>query len=153
LAVQEKMIVRHNSGLGDVCAGGPGDPWSWQRTMFTLAMCNNPVSVLPPMVAPPAPTIALTSAPKSADSVYAGQAGGAAVYATPSTAAENMQAVKDNILRFYSTIDTGTPPGPSDCTGFFSFLNPLCPSLTTGQWLLLAGGAIGLYILFVGGRR
>jgi len=114
--------------------------------LYTLNFCNTPYATPP---APPAPTIDLTSAPKSAGSVYAGtDSTGAAVYATPQTAQESQQAIKDNLATFYGGLDV---PAPADCSGTFAFLNPVCPSTSALPWLI--AGSVIAGMLLMGGRR
>lgn len=140
-------------GFGDVCSDGPGAPWSWQRLKFTAAMCNDPYTVQGPIPAPPAPAVSLTSDAATPGAVYAGQdANGAAVYAVPQTAAENMATAKAALDQYFAKVGDVNPP--ADCTPWYSFLNPACGGGgSIVPWAV--AGVVGLLLVgsMLGGRR
>lgn len=176
------MIVRQNKsvrrrGLGDVCSDGPGAPFSWQRTKYTVMMCGtNPLTtisnaaskatsdvanaVLPgqymPMPNPPAPTVTLSSDPAAASAPGAVPAGtdssGNAVYAVPETAAENQARFKAAIDQYMNEQGDRTPPD-TVCSSWASIFDPNCN--TMGTALAIGGAVVGTLLLFnlFGGRR
>lgn len=155
------MIVRRGApmrrGVGDVCSDGPGAPWSWQRIKYTTMMCNNPYNNAGPMPSPPAPTISLTANANTPGAVYAGQdSSGAAVYAVPETAQENMDRTKAALDVYFAKVGDANPPPPPDdpCAHWYSFMNPDCNGAT--GYVFAAAAAVGVLVLGValsGGRR
>jgi hypothetical protein len=94
---------------------------------------------------PPAPSVALTSAPDAQNqpgAVYAGDAAdGTPVYAVPETSGENMARFKTSVTQFFNEQGERTPP-----TDFMS---------QYGTYLAVGGAIVGALLLLnaTGGRR
>lgn len=127
--------------------------WQWNPASIWDSACVD----LPTLPVPHSQGISLRVGPESdPNAIYAGvDSSGQPVYAVPSTPAQNLDAYRQS-LTDWATVQTA-PGGAAEaakCDGFFSFLNPACPSKgpSTLTWVL-GGVALALGVVMIGGRR
>ena len=104
----------------------------------------------PPVVKPPAPTVALTSDPNAPGAVFAGtDSSGAPVYAVGSTAAENQAAI---VAKQNAAIDAAVAGGYNPAGNLpFNALD-LSNLWQNYSGLIIAGGALLGGFVLLGGR-